>query len=293
MHISGSSLTLLAVMLPTLQPAERRVAQFILDQPEAVCRMSVHKLAEGAGTSVATIARLSQKLGVSGFQELKLDIAARLGQEEASDQKLAGYEDIRPFMKPSAVISQLSQWAQKCIEDTASVLSPDLLLQAVQELIAARKTLFFGVASSSFVAFEAAHKWLRLDRWSHAYSDLQLMLTSAALLRKGDVAVVVSYSGETYEVLQAARVAKENGATVIAITQIGHNPLYKLADIGLWVTATEEGMKRGNIGSRIALSHVIDILYMSLVSHSFESTVSRLEETHVKVQRKKRRPDLS
>ncbi|GAB2699413.1 MurR/RpiR family transcriptional regulator [Paenibacillus thermoaerophilus] len=287
MHITGSSLTLLASMLPTLQPAEKRVAQYILAQPETVCRMSVHKLAEAAEASVATIARLSQKLGVSGFQELKLDIAARLGQEEAADHSLAGYEDIRPNMEPSEVVAQLSQWAQKCIEDTASVLSPELLKQAVAALIEARKTVFFGVASSSFVAFEAAHKWLRLDRWSHAYSDLQLMLTSAALLRKGDVAVAISYSGKTYEVLQAAKVAKENGATVISITQVGANPLHKLADIGLWVTATEAGMKRGNIGSRIALSHVIDILYMSLVSQSFESTVSRLEETHAKVQRKK------
>lgn len=288
MHTTGSSLTRLAGMLSALQPAEQRVAQFILAQPEAVCRMSVQKLAESAATSVATIARLSQKLGIGGFQQLKLDIAARLGQEEAAEHtQRSMYDDIRPFMDVSEVVAQLSNWALKCIEDTAAVLSPALLQQAVSALIAARKTLFFGVASSSFVAFEAAHKWMRLDKWSHGYSDLQLMLTSAALLREGDVCVALSYSGKTKEVLQAAKVAQENGATVIAITQVGHNPLHKLADIGLWVTATEAGMRRGNIGSRVALSHVIDILYMSLVSHSFESTVSRLEETHTQVQQKK------
>lgn len=287
MHTTGASLKRLAGMLSALQPAEKRVAEYILAQPEAVCRMSVQKLAESAETSVATIARLSQKLGVGGFQQLKLDIAAQLGKEEAADQSVIRYDDILPFMDASDVVAQLSQWAKKCIEDTAAVLSPDLLRQAVAALIAARKTVFFGVASSSFVAFEAAHKWMRLDRWSHGYSDLQLMLTSAALLREGDVCVVFSYSGKTREILQAAKVAQENGATVIAVTQVGHNPLYKLADIGLWVTATETGMKRGNIGSRIALSHVVDILYMSLVSHSFESTVSKLEETHTKVQQEK------
>lgn len=277
---------------PALRPAERRVAEAIRMNAAAVCRMSVQELARAADTSVATVVRFAQRLGFDGVQELKLALAVEEGRGQVGRQEdpgnVAQYEDIRPGMTAADIVAHLTRWACRCVEDTAAVLSPERVDRAADVLANAKKTVFFGAGTSAFVAADAAHKWLRLDRWCQAFSDYQLMLTAAALLGPGDAAVAISYSGRTKETLEAARAAQENGATVIAITQVGDNPLARIADIDLRVTATESGMKRGDIGSRIATAHVIDVLYMALISRTFADTVERLETTHAKVGRRKK-----
>jgi DNA-binding MurR/RpiR family transcriptional regulator len=266
-----NALLLLRDMADRLQPAERQVAEYVLTHPNEVFQMSVHSLAEKTSTSVATVTRLTQKLGFQGYQQMKLSLAAHAGSTAPSFPRK--YEDIQADMTISDIVNQATQWARKCLEETALILVPDEIEKAIHALLKTRKLFFYGVGSSSFVALDAANKWLRLDYWSAAYSDLQLMVTSSSLLRPGDTAVCISYSGETKETLQAAQTAKENGAAVISITQASPNPLSQMADIRLWVSATEYGMKRGDIGSRLTMSHVIDILYMAVVSRSLEKSV--------------------
>ncbi|XOK58663.1 MurR/RpiR family transcriptional regulator [Paenibacillus elgii] len=276
---------LLQSMLDTLHPAEKRVAEYILKHQQQISQISVQKLAEDTETSVATVARLAQRAGFSGYRELKF---ALLSATAAIPKKDDHFDDIRPGMDSAQVIQQLTCWAKKCIEDTAQVLSPEQVDRAVTALLNASKTAFFGVGSSSFVAMDASFKWIRLNRWSFVYSDPQVMLLSGVMLQPGDVLVAISYSGKTKETLEVAAMAKEHGATVISITQVGNNPLHQMADIGLWVTATEAGMKRGDIGSRLAQTHVIDILYMSMISRNFTDAVMQLEETYTMVRQKRK-----
>ncbi|UHA73708.1 MurR/RpiR family transcriptional regulator [Paenibacillus sp. 481] len=277
---------LLQGMLDTLNPAEKRAAQHILEHEQRIGHISVQQLAADTHTSVATVARLAQRAGFSGFRELKLSLlSARVHPEQGA----ASFEGIHSGMDSTQVIRQLTHWAKQCLEDTALVLCANLVDQAVAALLGAHKTAFFGVGSSSFVAMDASFKWMRLNRWSFAYNDPQVMLLSGVLLEPGDVLVAISYSGETRETLEVASMAKEHGATVISITQVGNNSLHQLADIGLWVTATEAGMKRGDIGSRIAQAHVIDILYMTMISRNFNDAVLQLEETHTMIRQDRRK----
>lgn len=273
-------------IIETLHPAEKRVAEYILEHQEQIGHISVQKLAEDTQSSVATVARLAQRAGYSGFRQLKLALLSFRVEQPKEDIL---YEDIRAGMDSGQVIQQLTQQAKQCIEDTARVLVPESVDRAVEAMLKAQKTAFFGQGSSSFVAMDASFKWIRLNRWSFAYNDPQVMLLSGVMLQPGDVLVAISYSGKTRETLEVAAMAKEHGATVISITQLGSNPLYQIADIGLWVTATETGMKRGDIGSRLALSHVIDILYMAMISRDFADSVVQLEETYTMVHQKRPR----
>src|SRR5690606_23522658 len=94
-----------------------------------------------------------------------------------------------------------------------------------------------------------------------------------------------SYSGETTETLDALSCAKAQGATTISITKYGANSLARRADIPLYASSLEEGMRRGDMASRIAQLHVIDILFTGLVSSTFDTYVPRLEETYVNVRK--------
>ncbi|MNE88905.1 putative HTH-type transcriptional regulator YbbH [compost metagenome] len=111
-----------------------------------------------------------------------------------------------------------------------------------------------------------------------------MQITAASTLGKGDVALAISYSGETPETIDALRCAKDSGATTISLTQYGSNQLASLSDIALFSSSLEEGMRRGDMASRIAQLHVIDILFTGMVSMEFHDYIPKLESSYQNVQ---------
>ena len=54
----------------TLPPKEKRIAEFVLQSPEAVIHMSMEELARSCGVSLSAIVRLAKNLGYAGFKEM-------------------------------------------------------------------------------------------------------------------------------------------------------------------------------------------------------------------------------
>ncbi len=111
-----------------------------------------------------------------------------------------------------------------------------------------------------------------------------MQITSASSLSKGDVVFAVSYSGETPETIDALMCAKASGASTIALTSYGSSTLATLADIPLFSSSLEKGMRRGDMASRIAQLHIIDILFTGMVSTRFGDFIPRLEQSYLNVQ---------
>jgi DNA-binding MurR/RpiR family transcriptional regulator len=117
-----------------------------------------------------------------------------------------------------------------------------------------------------------------------------MQITTASNLQPNDVAFAISYSGETLETISALQAAKERSATTISLTKYGTNTLSKQADIKLFTSTLEAGIRRGDMASRIAQLHVIDILFTALLSSKFSQYIPQLELSYQMVQkyRKKR-----
>jgi DNA-binding MurR/RpiR family transcriptional regulator len=159
------------------------------------------------------------------------------------------------------------------------VLDLNQLKQAIGALHQASRIDLYGSATSGIVAQDFFHKLIRIGKAAAAFSDPHLQLTSASSLTSKDVAVGISYSGETPETIHALRCAAERGATTLSITRFGSNTLAGHASIRLFTSSAEVGMRRGDMASRMAQLHVIDILFMGLVSEHFELYVPRLEQS--------------
>ena len=106
-----------------------------------------------------------------------------------------------------------------------------------------------------------------------------MQVTAAANLKSGDVAVLISYSGETDDIIDTMRVAKQSGATLIAITRFGNNTISQGSDIKLFVSSPETSMRSGAMGSRIAQLNVIDIIFSSVASIEYNTIKKYLEKT--------------
>lgn len=155
---------------------------------------------------------------------------------------------------------------------------------AIDALHGATRIDLYGSATSGIVAQDFFHKLIQIGKVAASFSDPHLQLTSAASLTPNDVAVGISYSGETPETIHALRSAAERGATTLSITRFGANRLAENADIRLFTSSSEIGMRRGDMASRMAQLHVVDILFTGLVSEHFELYVPRLKRSYETVE---------
>ncbi|QRG70476.1 MurR/RpiR family transcriptional regulator [Brevibacillus choshinensis] len=282
--LNGGLVSLQAI-LDELKPSERKVAQFILKQPEDVVKLSVQKLAELSGVSEATIIRLARSLNMKGYQELKLRIAGDLNKQTAG---VGSYQEIMMEGSVESIMQAVSWNNVQSIQDTLSVLSSEEVKHAADALSRARKIDVYGVGASAVIADDIKQKLSRINLWCEAYSDFHAQLTSAVNLTEQDVAFGISYSGQTEDIIQSLTEAKQQGATIISLTKFGSSPVADLASIRLFTSSVEKSVRSGAMASRIAQLNVIDILFIAMVSRKQEEVIPLLEKTRVAVSRTKR-----
>ncbi|MCD6318857.1 MurR/RpiR family transcriptional regulator [Candidatus Aerophobetes bacterium] len=266
----------------SLSPAEKKVVDYILSCPEEVIGLSITDLAENSNASEATVVRVSQLIGYQGFQELKIVLAKDLGSFFAEIP-----EKIKRGDTIAEITAKVLQGNIQAIRDTLDVLDVSELEKAVRAISNARKVDFYGVGASGFVALDAQNKFLRINIESVAFIDPHSQAVSAALLTKRDVAVGISHSGSTKDIVDSLSLAKSSGASIICITNYARSPIAKISDIKLFTASRETTFRSGAIASRIAQLSVIDALFLGVLMSRYEKTVKCLEKTTEAVKAKR------
>ncbi|OME52414.1 transcriptional regulator [Paenibacillus odorifer] len=268
-----------------LSQMERKLAERILSSPGEIVHMGITELAEQCGISPATITRFCKVLHFKGFPDFKVKLAAEIAHSDAAPQDGgSSYQDIVAGNPLSVIVEAMQTNHLTSIRDTTSLLDLERLQAAVNLLCQARRVDLYGMATSSIVAQDFYQKLIRIGVNCTAFADSHMQITSASSLSEGDVVFAVSYSGETPETIDALMCAKASGASTIALTSYGSSALATLADIPLFSSSLEKGMRRGDMASRIAQLHIIDILFTGMVSTRFGDFIPRLEQSYLNVQ---------
>lgn len=267
--------------LDDLHTKERELAEFLLNQPEQAVQMTISDLAQQAGSSTATVSRFCRSFHFQNFADFKMRLAAELARQPAQVQ----YQDIVAGNPLQEIVTAITANHMRSITDTTRLLDLQQLKAAISALHAAKRIDLYGAGTSGTIAQDFFHKLIRIGKAANAYSDPHMQITSAASLTEEDVAIGISYSGETPETIRALRSAKEQGAATISIAKFGNSTLAGIADIRLFTSSAEAGMRRGDMASRMAQLHVVDILFTGLVSEHFDEYVPRLEHSFHMVRR--------
>jgi RpiR family carbohydrate utilization transcriptional regulator len=244
--------------LPSLAPAEQRVANLCLADPRAFTMLPVAQLADRAHVSKPTVVRFCRSVGYNGLSDFK--------------QKLAGtVNEGVPFIHRSVdADDKTADVLVKVIDNTVAAFlkyrneaSSNQIDKAVAALVAAfqtgRQVQFFGVGNSGVVAQDAQHKFFRLGLHSIAYSDGHMQVMSASILQKGDCVLIISNSGRTRDLMDACDIARKNGATTIVITASG-SPLASAGHIHLSADHPEGFDRYSPMVSRLLHLLIIDVL---------------------------------
>jgi len=293
-HVTGAPLNTgvrVRSLLPSLPPAERRVAQRVIDDPEGVAASTITELAQACTTSETTVIRFCRAIGFSGYPELRITLASEAGRARGvSGGRVVG-SDINPDDDLADVVEKIAYADARAVEETAAQLDIEALHSVVDAIVAAKRVDIYGVGASAFVAADFQQKLHRIGLTSFAWADVHIMLTSAAVLREGDVAVGVSHSGATSDTIDALHEARRQGATTVAVTNFPRTPISEAADHVLTTAARETTFRSGATASRLAQLTVIDCVFVGVAQRTYASTRHALESTYEAVHTRQARQD--
>jgi RpiR family carbohydrate utilization transcriptional regulator len=274
---------------PYLNPALRRIAEYVLKNPEIVKSQSIKDLAEFCEVSESTITRFVRTVNVPSYQQLKIRIAEELSKKGSAaigdDERRFVYEDITPSDDAATVLDKISGRYIETIRDTMNGLSVAEVERAVDAIQKCDLIAFFALGSSTITVENALMRFMRVGKPCQFFYDFSLRQISATALNERSLAIAISNSGRTITTTSALKEAKERGATTMCITSFPDSPLVAHADIKLFTptvnAATGSADYHESMVSKIAQLHVIDVLYSCFAVRNYSKSIDALERSEV------------
>lgn len=240
--------------------SEIQLARFILKDPEAVLKLSIKELAQKTYSSPATIVRFCRKLGVDGYGDFKIQLASEL-QYNNRYRIDVNY----PFGKEDShkeIVKKLATLHQEAINDTINLIDYDKLDKICDKIYEANDIFVFGEGNSLTAGFEFQHKMSRLgiNVNMRPFSGEESFMTS--VMREKDIAILISYSGETIRIVNIAKILKSRNIEMIVITSIGENQISKFSNNIINVASREKIFnKMAPFASKTSISFILDVIF--------------------------------
>ncbi|MCP4325868.1 MAG: transcriptional regulator HexR, partial [Alteromonadales bacterium] len=208
-----NTLELIQKNIETFSKSERKVAEVIIESPQVAIHSSIATLAKMADVSEPTVNRFCRRLDTKGFPDFKLHLAQSLANGTPYVNRNVNEDD-----GPDAYTSKIFESTMACLDVAKNALDTNLINRAVDVLTQANKISFFGLGASSSVAHDALNKFFRFNIPVACFDDIVMQKMSCINSTEGDVIVLISHTGRTKALVEVARLARENGAFVIART---------------------------------------------------------------------------
>jgi len=241
-----------------LNPAERRVADYVRTYPTDSIYLTITELAEKTEVSDSTVVRFCQRIGLKGYQEFRI----LLSQEVAGNSFTVVHERIDRSDSPDEVIEKIFQLNSRALEETRTMLDGPTLARAADALANARMIQFCATGNSLAGAQDAAYRFMRIGKLSLYYMDPTLQAVAARLLTSTDVAIGISHSGSSKSTVHALSLAREAGATTICITNHQRSPINAVSDIALYTSTRGTLFQEDAMSTRITQLSVMDTLFV-------------------------------
>lgn len=270
--------------LPALPSALQRVAVQVLHEPHGTARGTIVDLAHRAGTSTATVTRFCRVFGYRGYSDLRVAVATETGRAAQARWDSDVDEDIGPDDDLTHLRGVVASADARAIQDTAQQIDLAAVDRVATAVAAARRVELFGLGSSGTAALETAFRLerIRVPCWFRA--NVHAALTNVALLGEGDVAIGISHTGRTREVIETLTEASSHGALAVAVTSFPRSPAAQVADVVLTTAASESTFRVAALSALHSQLLVLDLVYVAVAQRTFTRTLEAFEVTARAVQ---------
>ena len=255
--------------------SEKEIGRYILNHGEEVLNMSVKELAKKTYTSPATIVRLCKKIGLKGYNDFKIKYSAELQYDLHHTDRV----DVNfPFDKDDShpmICHKLASLSQEVIEHTIKLIDFEQLDKIVELMNNCQDIDIYGSGNSLLAAMSFQHKMMRIKRNVNlkVLHGEQVFMTYNS--NNNRLAIIISYSGETNEIIQFAQTLKEKKTPIIVLTSIGDNRLSHYADYILNIGSREKIFtKIAPFASQISIEYLLNVIFSCLFQKDYDDNVN-------------------
>ena len=282
--VSESVLARLAEELSELTPEARKAATYVLENPRDVGVSTVREIAKAAKVKPNTFVRMARQVGFEGYEDFRdpFRAAIRAGAADFPD-RARWLQDIRRTGDLGGLFADMVQETLRNIEDTFAAVSPDQLEAAANAIWNSRNVFVLGVgihhsnarnftylASTGMVQFHAIPR-----PGSTAADDL-------AWMDSRDVLIAITCKPFRAEVVEAVRIAKEQGMTVVALSDTLASPILRMADHAFQVSVETPQFFPSSV-SIIALLETLLSFVVAVASDEIPDRVARFHKRRHKL----------
>ncbi|WHY91659.1 MurR/RpiR family transcriptional regulator [Neobacillus cucumis] len=242
----------------TFTKAENKIYDYIRNHSQQVIYHSLTELSEASGVAEATVLRFFRKLGFKGFQDFKFLFA--------QETLLAAQKDSH-----ETIIRKIRNTMIQAINESSEIVRLEDLQAGIDMIHQSDDVVIFGIGASGIAGLDMQNRLMRIGKHTSVVTDSHFQIMRASSMTEKTVVIAISLTGSTKDIVDAVKVAKQNNATVIALTSYVKSPLTRFADLVLLSSAKESPLDSGSLVSKVAQMYLIDLLCTGLAMQKFEN----------------------
>ena len=264
-----------------MSKGDKKISDFVLKNTKDCISMTAVEIANASGVSSASVIRYVKKLGLDGLENFKQELVISTASEDKNFilDPIISQDDTLDMM-----CSKMQTLVNTAFQDFFYQLDKEALGEAISAVKNARRIYLTGIGASFLPAYDFFHKLKRADFNASCYLDVNMMMEFLNYVKKEDIIVAFSYSGQSKEIINIVKTAKAQGAKVIIVTRNHISPLSKLADICLFIPDVEEVMRIGAFTSLQNSLMMVNLLYLGVIQENLEEIEIELVKTRKMVE---------
>lgn len=261
--------TLIQHRYNTLSANQKVVADYLLRNKEKAALLTLRDLAGACNTSETTVMRCIRKLGYDSFQIFRVDLARdyselRTKVEGKSSWRIEdGYQTITASDDMETLKRKVIQSVSDSLLGIDTLVNTQALEEAVELILGSDRLFFYGSGGSNVIAYDAYHKFMRMGLTTIYDANSHFFIIKSGLMTEKDTVMLVSHTGESKEVVEAARNAKAAGAHIIGLTSYISSSLAQLADVVLYSSTNSMEYYTDAMVSRLIQLVILDMLFIA------------------------------
>ena len=263
-----------------LTPVETEIGYYIIQNQEKILELSVVELAECISVSKSALHRFCKKIGLKGYNELKIALAKDLSEQQEEVEMI----DVNyPFLKEDGsqkIAYKLAKLYENAISDTYNYLDFVELHYVAQLLRTAKVIDIYTHAHNMNVAENFQDKMLTIGKMVQCPKGFYKQRMTALAAKPGHVAILLSYSGKATFVEPILKVLYQKKITTILIGKVGSNLYPQYTTYALSISGKENLRERiSQFSSHISMQYILDVVYSVLYNTEREKNIEYLKNS--------------
>jgi DNA-binding MurR/RpiR family transcriptional regulator len=261
-----------------LRKSEKIIADYLQQHAQERLDFSITELARRLKVSETTISRFCKVIGLRGYQDLKLSVAASLSTTDE-------FKNIPPAIHEGDATPEiglkLSESLSGSIAKTQQSLNVEDMDNAIDAIARAGQIYLYGIGGSAVIALAAQHLFTKAGLNCVIYTDGYMQTVSASMIKPKMVVLGVSNTGITKHVVDALKIAAKNGAITIGMTSDPESALARVSKICLATPLEymDTPLYGGAIDAKVCQLYLVDLLYLGVLFKLGKSLKRNLEAT--------------